>query len=260
MRCTDAMFTIGSTHTVCEDYAIAWPDGGVVSDGCSGSSHTDVGARLLCWDAKRQLASSVLLDLPSEPLAACKQLGIPIISLLATTMSVTDDDSKFIVQVSGDGVVAARRRDGSVYIIQIDYASNAPFYAAYKLMGDMIHIDSCDTERRLTIFDTQVGDDPVHHEVQPQAKEDPYLVLTFEKDDYDLVAVFSDGVESFRRRVEDRTEQMHFRDVVVKCLQVQRPHGQFMQRRIHRFLREVTSEGWFHYDDLSVAALFDDGE
>ena len=47
----DAYFAIGRTHDVCQDYALASDDvpktWALVSDGCSSSPASDIGARLL---------------------------------------------------------------------------------------------------------------------------------------------------------------------------------------------------------------------
>lgn len=58
----DAFFTIGKTHTVCQDYAHAGFIPGtdqayaIVSDGCSGSPDTDFGSRFMVTAAIQVLA------------------------------------------------------------------------------------------------------------------------------------------------------------------------------------------------------------
>src|SRR5215203_2249321 len=49
---TDCFFNIGATHSVCQDYVVASPYL-ILSDGCSSSPDTDIGARLLVKAAER---------------------------------------------------------------------------------------------------------------------------------------------------------------------------------------------------------------
>ena len=57
----DAFFAIGSTHDICQDYALALNISNrsllIVSDGCSASPSTDIGARILS-----RCAAQVLLE------------------------------------------------------------------------------------------------------------------------------------------------------------------------------------------------------
>ena len=64
---TDSIFLQGSDHQVCEDYATDFGSSEknkriIVCDGCSGSSMTDVGARLLALETSRALDLSWNFD------------------------------------------------------------------------------------------------------------------------------------------------------------------------------------------------------
>ena len=56
---TGSFFTIGSTHLVCEDYALHGKDYVILSDGCSNGGgpriHTDWGSRILCKAAEEHI-------------------------------------------------------------------------------------------------------------------------------------------------------------------------------------------------------------
>ena len=55
---SDSYFEIGNTHMVCQDYALngSSPDNrlhySIVSDGCSSSKHSEIGAQILCHVAQ----------------------------------------------------------------------------------------------------------------------------------------------------------------------------------------------------------------
>jgi len=55
----DHHYEIGSSHVACEDYAMSGTQEGltyaILSDGCSASKDSDVGARILCHLAKSAL-------------------------------------------------------------------------------------------------------------------------------------------------------------------------------------------------------------
>jgi len=52
----DSYFEIGSTHLVCQDYALSglYKDMcyGIVSDGCSSAENSEIGAQILCHGAR----------------------------------------------------------------------------------------------------------------------------------------------------------------------------------------------------------------
>ena len=53
---SDSYFEIGSTHLVCQDYALSGSfkdmHYGIVSDGCSSAEHSEIGAQILCHVAR----------------------------------------------------------------------------------------------------------------------------------------------------------------------------------------------------------------
>ena len=57
----DHLLKKGKTHKICEDYIISGYNPApyiILSDGCSSSKNTDVGARVLCHVAKQYLENS----------------------------------------------------------------------------------------------------------------------------------------------------------------------------------------------------------
>ena len=63
----DSAVNIGSTHSLCQDYVIARnPDRApyvVLSDGCSSSNDTDIGARLLVRAMDQRLVANAATDM-----------------------------------------------------------------------------------------------------------------------------------------------------------------------------------------------------
>src|SRR5262245_31136526 len=142
----DCAFIIGSTHSICQDYAVAVPEfnsNGVevgpyvaLSDGCSSSPDTDVGARLLTC-ATRQIFNGAVevteLHKESAQLALrwAELLGLPIQSVDATLLTVHLDRDDLIIGCSGDGVVVLETREGRLDVYAISSPSGYPFYPCY---------------------------------------------------------------------------------------------------------------------------------
>jgi len=295
---SDAFFTIGKAHPVCQDYARAGKtvskfgvDEGsrtfaIVSDGCSGSPDTDFGARLLTMATVEGI--DVLGDrLPSKvdwliwhALDKLPQ-NLRRQSLDATLLAAyTRDDGQVQVIVCGDGVVAARKREtGQVEVIEID-CQNAPSYLSYLLNPDRLLVyrealeatmDASHTHegrilRRWASLEKLRDDDPPDNEWDwPVIIEgEPGKTVTydnfpfsinFDSADYDLVMVFSDGVQSFQDA--ETMESIPMSWVLGHLTDIKSFTGEFMARRCKSFLsRFCVKNRWQHYDDLGVAAIY----
>ena len=89
--------------------------------------------------------------------------------------------------------------------------------------------------------------------------EDLVFSITFDSEYYDLVMVFSDGVQSFQKPVETETSKF-FQDIpafeiINHITSLKGTNGRFIARRCKRFLKECAKQGWQHNDDFSVAAV-----
>src|SRR5688572_3601816 len=117
---------IGATHSLCQDYVIAQngsANGGgpyvILSDGCSSSPDTDIGARLLVKAAEKLFTHHGVED--AEQLhkkAAQLALGwacliqVPAECVDATLMTIHVSEQSLIVACSGDGAIVLESRDG----------------------------------------------------------------------------------------------------------------------------------------------------
>ena len=84
---------------------------------------------------------------------------------------------------------------------------------------------------------------------------------TYYKGEVELVAVASDGLCSFQRRVGGAYEAVPLLQVLDKVLAFKGYQGEFVKRRMRRFLtQEAPLLGWHHDDDVSLAAIHVDAE
>ncbi len=156
----DAHYEIGYSHNVCEDYALAGVNDdlayAIVSDGCSSSEHTDVGARILAHITKDALLylqdrkllydkafmdskfPSVFEEIILKKAIEVKQalhLGYPVFDA-TVLMAATIGDSQCVFYAKGDGHLAILYPDGRIKVTSISYSSNAPFYMSYDMSHD----------------------------------------------------------------------------------------------------------------------------
>lgn len=264
---SDAHYAIGSSHTVCQDYARAGSTQhapGVVSDrcfalladGCSSSAHSDLGARFLVCAAIHALTvygDSIDADwMIGRAAAAADSLSIPRGCLDATLLAAWQrDDGSVQVWAAGDGVVAARRRDGRIETWVID-DGGAPGYLSYRLSE----------ERRALYLREGFGQRRIVHALADQVVSEDSLdamspwMLQLDSNVYELIILASDGVTSFERVHADGREPVAPLKVLEQLLAVKSTRGEFLLRRTRRFLgRFCREENWQHSDDLAVAAI-----
>src|SRR6185295_18680312 len=102
---TDAAINIGSTHSVCQDYAIARNGYVVLADGCSSSPDTDIGARLLVKALDQRLGTPTdIEELHRESartaLGWAAMLGLPDQAVDATLLSAHVEGEDLIIACS----------------------------------------------------------------------------------------------------------------------------------------------------------------
>jgi hypothetical protein len=265
----DAHFAIGKTHKVCEDYALAGQANdhafAIVSDGCSSSPDTDFGSRLMARAARSGLMRFGDRFDPERAAWVAQgwqeSLGLVPNALDATLLVAFETSHKTIrIVVVGDGVVAGRRRDtGLIDYWAVRYPAGAPGYLTYLLNPERekLFLEHTDGIRQVDVSwghtDTGITAETRWDEVGP--------VWTLDRDPavYDLIAVMSDGAESFQRFAGTRLENIPVREVLDQVMTVKGSTGEFMRRRVGKFLSKFcVQNGWQHYDDFAVAALFID--
>jgi hypothetical protein len=272
----DSAFHIGSTHAVCQDYAAAGtsaaaaqPDGtaapylpyAVLSDGCSSSPDTDMGARLLVKAAERLLresgaaSASGLAALHAEAarlaLSWAGLLGLEPRAVDATLLTAHLNGDELLVGCSGDGVVCLQTTDGALDVYGVGYPSGYPVYPAYahqpaRLRGladagragkEVTRLRAPSLEGRLRRVDVSRGDALTE-------------VFAFDAAAYRFASLLSDGVHSFTH-----AKDIPLESVLPDLVSFKNTRGAFVGRRMKMFLKDCQRKGWRHADDLSLAAL-----
>ena len=263
----DAIFHMGKPHTVCQDYARAGKtqDGRVyalLSDGCSSSPDTDIGARLLVLAAEHDISppnrwalDPTVIELADRYLTmgGLKRncLDATIISLVQQGMARLD----VTASIAGDGVIAAIQHDGKLRVWDIAFPSGAPGYLTYFLdldrqavykngHGKRILTETIDGEMGTVIEDSVFNENGWIRE------------FCFVTEQFRAIFAFTDGVHSFQREIGTGLEPVPMLEVVKQLTAIKGFAGNFMGRRAHAFLNKFCRDNkWQHNDDLGCIAI-----
>jgi serine/threonine protein phosphatase PrpC len=267
----DAYFTIARQHLICEDYAFCAFEPIphiVLCDGCSSSSDTDVGARILAASASKTIREH-FEKAPHDPLPSytdfgyaaanrarhvIEMLGLPVNALDATLLVAIPYHRKIHVYVYGDGYILTRDLEGNVGSMQLSFARNMPYYVSYwidKSRRKNYAAITADDTAVLTIRETQGGQECIR-----QADYDEPLVFPFNIDAFSAVALASDGVYSFMSIEGQQKIPAH--TVIEQLMAYKTTKGDFVKRRVRRMLKTYGIEGIYPTDDLAVATLLID--
>jgi len=285
-------FSIGTSHSVCQDYARVRPwsrDCGItavaVSDGCSSSADTDIGARSLTLAALEQLRLTSCARLDNASIAhvlngafqtssgACSLIGQYALDATLLLASKQEDVNFVHVQLFGDGAVVVKRRDGDLVVHEVSAAGGAPAYLSYRLHDNRFRMFVKETNGAVSTVRTYVNGELVVTWTAPFTRDpsgdDPLFAgnrtaaaLTGIEMDIpvsrtELVMVASDGLASFQKTTGMSPVPVDVCTVARHLADVKSPAGDFMSRRLRAFEKKTCrSEGWEHYDDLAVAALY----
>lgn len=255
---------IGQSHLVCQDYAKTMHEHGAswafVSDGCSSSSDTDIGSRLVVLMAMQAVRKGVLPNDPAMLLLAhnmAAQLGMHQhcldATLLAVRASVTYGGFDFFL--AGDGAFGVRKADGSMIFSEIKYENNQPYYMNY---------DMC-AERKMNFAPKQGK--LIHSRRDKQGKWESIGQECWKDKDAtfwpaekgDIAFVMTDGVFSVTKKnttgTSVTTSPVQTDMVIDRLVDFKAVQGQFVSRRLNFFKKEMALMGWSNYDDLAIGAV-----
>ena len=247
----DAHFTIGLGHLVCQDYALAGSVGGrwvaLVSDGCSSSPDTDLGARILARSFLAAVLDGLAVDAAVErsldtAQAVAERLGLPEDSLDATLCGWIVENEVAHGFIHGDGVLAFRTAAG-VEIHHATQAANAPDYPNYRKnhARALAHHSAYGCDTSISVL----GSEPGVVTVRGGYHAEISLAQTL------MVAAFSDGVAT----VHNGGRTLPVGAVVESLTQFPQLSGAFFHRRVRRQIKDWAKDGLAPTDDLAGAVL-----
>jgi hypothetical protein len=279
----DVAIRRGKSHLFCEDFGRFNrsfhgdnPKGDpyvIVTDGCSdpGSPDTNIGATVLALAAEHQLSQP--WDSTQELYQRCEvraneyrhMLKLDPRALDATLLIATQvmQLGKPFIRVSayGDGVFAAKRKDGNLEVVNVSYPSGIPYYLNYNL-------DAGRKEYMLKVTD---GNIPVVEDflVTPDGKVSrtqrladrgphPLEIRTFDASLYDFVAIMSDGVHRVGHLHPNNTMYtLPFIEAVFHLMSFGKAiAGEFVERKMVLFEKYCKQNKFEFFDDLSIGVIY----
>ncbi len=266
---SDCTFQIGKTHRVCQDYAIVGERNEtnfvLLADGCSSSSDTDIGARLLAQSARRFLPDksgdwTTYHSASIHQAAECAAtLGLPPTCLDATLLTITVAEGAFTVCCHGDGVIALGRQDGGLEVYEVSYAASYPFYPSYGLDSNRHRQWEAQAGNEKCVHSWHLGPEGVLEEDKKPSDRD-FELWNGTAAKYQFIAVLSDGATSFTETQETDTSRtprpVSLPDVLTNLLAFKGSRGEFVQRRVTAFNKNCAARRRQHSDDFSLGVIW----
>lgn len=266
----DSLFKIGSTHAVCQDYTLHGESilpYAVLSDGCSGAPHSDIGARLMCHAAPQvlrlmgedQLFESNAKDivLKAQGIASLGQvhMSLPSNALYATFLLAYASENRNAIRIimAGDGFLMCKKQGGEVSVLHANYDKDYPFYPAYLAsMGHLAEYEKITEKAGQSVTHNWIlGSAPVG---SAQRKENHIFDITIPANEIEWVMLSSDGLETFTGRDDQSLPVGLVEDVIPLITNIKGLQGTFITRRLGKMLKKELSTHE-HADDLSVAGI-----
>ena len=251
----DSHYIIGSSHQYCQDYTrhgqnekYAW---GIVCDGCSGSTDSDVGARLLAHMAEKVLKAVG----PKEIDVIQNALQVEFQSILdyfgnsfsfdSTLLLMVYDKSKNVLHfyIWGDGHYYVKKKNGEAFFGSIIYSNGAPFYLSYRWLNKEDEYETCFGSNYAEWTDEFFQNGVSIESGKAEGVKRVHFVIDNAASTIEFVSITSDGLSSIEGG--NLLEFFNFKSF----------NGDFVKRRFTGFSRYLKKNQLFHTDDLSMAAI-----
>ena len=267
----DTFSKIGKTHKICEDYILSGTKPFpyiIISDGCSSSEGTDMGARLLCFLAQQYIrfrASSNKDFVPDHKKMGLwiihnaelvsKQLGLHPGSLDATLIVAYKkfDGNDIRVHFYGDAcAVLFSTKTGQATMDSIEYSKGAPYYLSYMLNDERHELFHNMKQDKIYKTYTSKTTKPYEERYSYDCQSAWWYHLN---EDRDGLLIASDGLASFIKH----GGVMPFPSHVENFFAFKITKGEFLKRRANAELKTLAKNEIYNADDLSIGGFLLEG-
>lgn len=274
----DIFSNIGKTHQICEDYIIKgnFPFPFIIlSDGCSSSKNTDVGARLLAISMKNAIESTYYpkseLYMPPFDYHTLGQTAISIAQVTSNLLNMNVDcldatvivamviSNKVWIYMYGDGIVLYQEyiKELEGYV-KVESLNGAPYYLSYLLDSarkKAYNKSALETEPNGEIIKITTSTDSLIGKVNRTLPYTEPLVFEYFLQEKPIIAIASDGLDSFVNiTTGDKKELI---DVVNDVMAFKNTEGEFVKRRLKKAIDTYGKEKIFPSDDVSFGAIIE---
>ncbi len=263
---------IASGKSICEDYIISKqsPERNyvILSDGCSSSKHTDVGARILVHLAEKylnQLDHELLTDygineyhaIGNRVIIAAKlmmEFFVKDNTWLDASLSIMFNNGNDIhVFMYGDGYVITKDLDGDITYLEVEYKNNAPYYLSYLLDDKRSELYFKEYEGEVRV--NCVGKNRFHDSIIPSGYSNGVranypLYFKFSKDEFKSIMIASDGIS------DDTFRGLDFDQFLKYITDSPVSIGKMLQRDCKWTMNQMEKKGIVNYDDIAIGLFY----
>jgi len=268
---SDSYFEIGSSHIVCQDYALSGMYDNmvysIISDGCSEAPNSEIGAQIMCHSAKYAITllhqsrvfdqcdlstlSSLLGNIIYKRIDDIRKLyPLPLAALQATLHIVMAYRDVAFTFSWGDGVIICKWSTGQTVITDISFPCGAPVY----LVTDESNYRQ---ERQQANEACEVVIKTYNNENVTVASQNPFKCIAsylhvHKSSTPSSITICSDGVKSYKEKniidVPLLTMASEFTDFAST-------EGVFVECCMKFLKKKAVKQQWSHYDDICCGAI-----
>lgn len=269
----DSFFTIGSTHKVCQDYVLHSNKEDkpyvILSDGCSTATDSDFGSRLLCKSLEPLIYNkdynihSLLDGVIRNAHTLSRALNLHDDSLSATLVFAKVIENNFKAFAVGDCVIAAKHKNGTLYFVEYEFVSGAPYYLRYEI-NNIKNGYFKEFGKEVKRHSYWMRSDKNGFEISDVVIEsfdfkEIFFEETFSMEDYEFISIMSDGARSFQKTVISSTTKQNVpvlpEESTREILAFKGYFGEFVQRRCQKAFKQFKDQGIHNYDDFSIGVI-----
>ena len=274
---SDSYFEIGSTHLVCQDYALSGSfkdmHYGIVSDGCSSAEHSEIGAQILCLVARYNIQLYYDLFFSVEDQVMQTLLGnsilkradelrklYPIVpnALEATLLIMVAKGDQACVFGWGDGYVLSRVDNNFIEgthqplsYKKISYPeTNAPFYLS-ATREDYINKFGSGMIVKHTVAMVRECDNDIPS-FRLETFDTPFFQKYLRFSSGNSLTIMTDGLGQYQNNLKKPVPDTEIMPLIVDYPNVQ---GAFVQRTMNFLKRDLLKKNWSHMDDIGLATI-----
>lgn len=275
---TDSYYEIGSSHKICQDYCISIQEDkiayAILSDGCSSSKDSAIGACLLSI-----LAKSVILHLKdriaidsSSYISNFSNILISKLLDLQNSLNVSSNvfDATLLISIIekdyfmcfgwGDGFFISKYYNDHTIIKDISYYDDAPYYPSYdmdssrRLSYQSTYVEKGFITRASTCLDKD-GNYSFSNCTQINNCMSPILIANDNIRDIKSITLCSDGLKTYYNDDDKEKKKLNESFIIPKILAYKSTKGEFVTRRMLRLKKEMQEANISHSDDISCTTI-----
>lgn len=130
------------------------------------------------------------------------------------------------------------------------YSHNAPYYLNYfiNFEDDKLYKENVKSFKKRTIILNKGNVSINEEELYPKLDYDFDLNIN----EYEYILISSDGLSSFK---DKNGVSIPLENIVKEICNFKNLKGEFLKRRMNRQMNIFNKNGFFHYDDISIAGI-----